>query len=222
MSLVNRRGTGTGPRDGRGVAQLVADFGHHLPPLHPPPVTVKDRRAVPGVGRQARPRRARRRLGAGAGAAGRLSDDLRTGRRGVAADRRRRTALHRRPDGDRLSVRWRLPRRPDRLDPDRDGGDHEPEHDLVRRSRARQVRHRQNVVSADDALWVSQPGPRRRQGRIRTVVSGIGGTTARGRARSAGPHQPAGLRPLGPGLARPIRAPRANAARPWCSPAGCC
>jgi hypothetical protein len=34
--------TRTTGRNGRGVAQLIADFGHHLPPLTPPPEPVKD------------------------------------------------------------------------------------------------------------------------------------------------------------------------------------
>jgi hypothetical protein len=38
---VSRR-VGNGPGNGRGVAQLVADFGHELPPLAPAPARVKD------------------------------------------------------------------------------------------------------------------------------------------------------------------------------------
>ncbi|HEY7814734.1 MAG TPA: hypothetical protein VIC62_15925, partial [Nakamurella sp.] len=36
------RKTRTTGRSGRGVAELVADFGHHLPPLTPPPEPIKD------------------------------------------------------------------------------------------------------------------------------------------------------------------------------------
>ena len=57
------RRVGNGRGNGRGVAQLVADFGHELPPLAPAPARVKDTDPFTVmVGKHGRSR-ARRRLG---------------------------------------------------------------------------------------------------------------------------------------------------------------
>ena len=113
--MTGRRGH-AGRRDGRGVAQLVADFGHQLPRAAPPTAAVKATNLFTDlVGRHGH-RRPYCRLVAGGRAAGRLPDDLGTGRRHVAADHRRRPTAHRRADGHRLAVRRGVLRRPDRLD----------------------------------------------------------------------------------------------------------
>ena len=47
---------------------------------------------------------------------------------------------------------------------------HQPQRDLLRQTRPRQVRHHQGVLPADDGLRLPHPGPGRPQGRVRTAV----------------------------------------------------
>ena len=180
------------------------------------------RRPVHRDGRQARPHRPRRRLGAGAGSVAGVPDDLGAGRRGVAADRRRRAPVDRRAAGHRLPVRRRVPRRPDRLDAARHRRGHQPEHDVLRRPGPREVRHGQDVLPADDGLRLPHPDPGRRQGRVRAAVPG-----ARSASRTpSGTACPPGSTPSISGrwatTGPRCPAPRRNGARRWCSPAGCC
>ena len=210
-------------RRGRGTAELLSHFGYTVPPAPAPVDKPEEARLFDQMIGAAGTVGPGERVGAGAGAAAGVSDDVGADAGDVAVHRRERPPADRGADGPGLAVRRRVLRRPDRLGHRRHPGRDRAEHDRVRQTRPREVRHDQNPRAAADAVRVPPVRPGRPEGRVRGNLQGPRGGAVHDRPGHAHPHQPPRQGPPRPQLGRPVRAgsatPRHRDLRPLADPA---